>query len=81
MVGGVAHQGVDAAYQLAKIRLVRNTPPPIGIACRIAVLVVDVDEVDVARDIQLPRPQLAHAHNANLRACAMGRARLAVLHI
>jgi len=35
-------------------------------------VVVDVDQVDVAGDIELPGAQLAHAHNAQLRPFATG---------
>ena len=79
MFCGLTHQLMDRAHHFGKVLLVGNLPPPIRLAGGLAVLVVHINQVDVARHIQLARTQLAHAHHpksATLRgACQTLRQR------
>ncbi|MPM43080.1 hypothetical protein SDC9_89753 [bioreactor metagenome] len=60
---GVAHQAVDGLDGAREVFVVGQLAAPVRQACGFAVVFVDVDEVDVAGDIQLARAQLAHAHH------------------
>ena len=60
------------AHRLAEIFMVRDPAALLGIASRLAVLVIDIDQVDVAGDVELARTQLAHADDPQLGALAVG---------
>ena len=75
---GLAHQRINGAHPLAKILLVGNAAPALGRARRLAVLVVDVNQVNIAADVQFTRAQLAHADHAYRALVARGSARRAV---
>ena len=79
MFCGLAHQLVDSANHFGKVFLVGDLASPIRPTCGLAVLVVHINQVDVARHIQLACAQLAHAHypkSATLcRACQTLRQR------
>ena len=72
VLGGVADQGVDRAHRLGEVLLVRDAAAPLGIAAGFAVLVVDVDQVDVARDVEFACAELAHADDPEQGARAAG---------
>jgi hypothetical protein len=63
---------------LRKVFLVGHAAAAVGVAGGFAVLVVDVDQVDVARHVELARAQLAHADHPQLGALAFGAERRAV---
>ncbi|MNS94994.1 hypothetical protein D3C72_1292320 [compost metagenome] len=81
MLGHVAHQRIDALHGPREVLLVRQLAAPVGIAGRVAVHVVQVDEVDVAGHVELARAELAHADHPQLRALAFGAERRAVLGV
>ncbi len=66
MLCGVADQGVDGLDLLRKIFVVGDGAPAILAAGGFAVMVVDVNQVDVAGDIEFARAQLAHANHPQL---------------
>ena len=77
MLGGVAHQCINAFDGAAKVFVVREHAAAIGLARGLAVMLVDVDQVDIAGDIELARAQLAHADDPELHVLpgrAFGRA-------
>ena len=76
--GGVANSGVDRTHQLAKIFLVGNATTAQCIACRLPVLVIDIHQVNVARHVELARPEFAHADHPYLGPRAIGSARRAM---
>ncbi|MCY1523352.1 hypothetical protein D9M68_582470 [compost metagenome] len=81
VLGHVAHQRIDALHGPREVLLVGQLAAPVGIAGRVAVDVVQVDEVDVAGHIELARAELAHADHPQLRALAFGAERRAVLGV
>jgi len=72
MLGGVAHQRVDAAHGPGEVLVVADATPAVRQAGGFTVFVVDVDQVDVARHIELARAQLAHAHDPQRGGFAAG---------
>jgi len=70
VLGGVADQAVDQLDGAGEVFLHRNLAAAVVAAGGLAVLVVDVDQVDVARHVQLARAQLAHADHPQLGAFA-----------
>ena len=56
-------------------------PAPVGGACGVAVVLIDVDQVDVAGHVELARAQLAHAHDPQFGAAPVGRPRRAVQRV
>ena len=70
--GGVANQAVQGAHGTAKVFLIAEAATPLCVTAGLAVLVVDIDQVDVARDIQFTRTQLAHAHHPERYRLALG---------
>ena len=81
MFCGVAHQCVDGPHHLAKILLVGNTAAPIGIACGLAILVVNVNQVDITGDVELTGSELTHAHDTKVGPRSLGRQGCAVLRV
>ncbi|KAF5288817.1 hypothetical protein FQR65_LT20891 [Abscondita terminalis] len=80
VLGGVADQAVDALDRASEVFVVGDDAPAVGLACRLAVVLVDIDQVDVAGDIELARAELAHADDPSCTArpsapcgCTMGR--------
>jgi hypothetical protein len=71
VLGGIAHQRIDGLDHLGKKLLVGNAPAAFGVAGRLAVLVVDVNQVNVAGHIEFTRAQLAHANDAQLAQLAL----------
>ena len=78
VLGDVANQGVERAHRFGKVLLVGNATAPLRVAGGVAVLVVNVNQVDVAGDIQLAGAEFAHADNPELGAGAVRGARRAV---
>ena len=72
VLGGVADQSEDQTYRAGKILLVGDPAVAVRRSGCFAVFVVDVDQVDVARNIELARTELAHADNPQLCAFAEG---------
>ena len=85
MFSGLANQGVNRFDLLCKILVVRNAAAPrvdlIRTACRLPVVVVNVNQIDVAGHIEFTRAQLAHAHHPHLGAFTAGGLRRAVLYV
>jgi hypothetical protein len=48
MLGGIAHQGKDGLDGSAEILMDGDLAQALSIACRLAVFIVDIDQVDVA---------------------------------
>ncbi len=71
MLGRVTNQCEDGPHHLAKIFLVRDTTAAIGVSHGFTVVVIQINQVNVAGHIELARPQLAHANNAQLGAGAV----------
>ena len=68
VLGGLAHGVVDVFDRLAKVLVVADAVAALFVAGGFAVVVVDVDQVDVAGHVELARAQLAHAHHPHLGA-------------
>ena len=64
MLGDVTNQAVDGLDRTRKIFVVRDASAAFGAAGGVAIVLVDVDQVDVAGDIELARTELAHADDA-----------------
>ena len=79
VLGGVAHQGINGLDHLGKKLLVGNAATALGIAGGIAVLVIDVDQVNVAGHVEFARTQLAHADDAQLAQIPLHSAGATVL--
>ena len=54
-------QAVNGAHYPRKVFLVGNAVASLGVACGFAVLVIDIDQVYVARHVELAAAQFAHA--------------------
>ncbi len=83
VLGHVADQRRQPARELREI-FVRRDPLAARAAVRalgLAVVLVDVDQVDVGRDIQLPPAELAHAHDPEVDVLADRVARRAVQRV
>ena len=78
MFGGVANLGVDELHGFGEIVVVADAPTSVGLASGLAIFVVHIDHVDIAGHVQLACTQLAHAHNPQHRAFAVGGHRRAV---
>ena len=72
VLGRVADQAVDQLDGAREVVLHRDLPAPIGAPGGLAIGIVDVDQVDVARHVQLARAELAHADDPQLGALAGG---------
>ena len=72
VVGGVANQGVNQFDGFGKVVVVADASTTIGQAGGLAVFVVHINQVDVARYIQLARAKFAHANDPQYRALAAG---------
>ncbi|MCY1525749.1 hypothetical protein D9M68_607410 [compost metagenome] len=68
--GGFAHGVVDVLDRLAEVLVVADAVAALGIAGGLAVVVVHVDQVDVARHVELARAELAHADHPELSPLA-----------
>ena len=66
MLGALAHGLVNVFDQLAKKLVVGDAQATLGVAGGLAVLVVDVNQVDVAGDIEFSSAEFAHAHDPAL---------------
>lgn len=75
MLGGVAHQAVDGLDGARKVFVVGDAAPAIGHAGGFAIVLIHIDEVDVARDIELAGAQFAHADDPQLHGLALWAAR------
>ena len=62
----LTHSLVDVFDQLAEKFVVGDAQATLGIAGGLAVLVVDINQVNVARDVEFSRAQFAHAHDPAL---------------
>ena len=81
VLGGVAHQAVDGLDGAGEVFVVGDAAPAALDACGVAVVLIHIDQVDVARHVQLARAQLAHADDPQLHRLALralGRAVAAV---
>ena len=74
----LAHQSVDGLDDAGEIFVIRQFAAAVGQAGGFAVVFINVDEVDVARDIQLAGTEFAHADHPELHGLAFGSARRAV---
>ena len=72
MLGHFADQRIDALDRAGEIFMVGNAAPAIGLARGLAFVFVDVDQVDVAGDIELACTELAHAHDPQRHHLALG---------
>jgi len=68
--GGLTHGVVDVFDGLAEILVVADAVAPLRVPGGFAVLVVDVDQVDVARHVEFARTELAHADDPELSPLA-----------
>ena len=71
VLGGVSDQRIDRAHHLAKILLVGDAATTIGVTRRFAILVIDVNQVDVAGDIEFACAQLAHSNDTQIGSRAL----------
>ena len=71
VLGGVANQGVHALDGAGEVLLARHLVAAFAVAQALAVFVVHVNQVDVARHIQLLGTELAHADDPHLGALAV----------
>ena len=81
MLGGVADQALDQLDGAGEVFVHRDLPAPVVAAGGFAIVVVDVDQVDVARHVQLARAELAHADHPQLGALARLGQRRAVAFV
>ena len=72
MFGGVANQGVNQFDGFGKVIVVADAPAPIRQAGGFTIFVVHINQVNVARDIELACAKFAHAHNPQHRALTSG---------
>ena len=72
VVGGLADQCVQALGHPRKVLVHAGGAGAVGAACGLAVFFVDVDQVDVGRHIELACTELAHAHDPEVHALALG---------
>ena len=68
VLGDVAHRVVDVLDRLGEVFVVGDAVSPGGVARRLPVLVVDVDQVDVAGDVEFAGAKLAHADDPEFGA-------------
>ena len=71
MFSGLANQSEKGFDGSAEIFLNRNFADALCVASCFAIFVIHINKVDVARDIQLARAQLAHADHPKL--CSFAR--------
>ena len=81
VLGGLADEAVDVLDDLGEVLVVADAPSPAFHARRLAVLVIDVHQVDVAGHIEFARPELAHADDPEFRALPAFAQRRAVLGV
>ena len=78
VLGDVADEGMEQARGAAEVFLERGGAGAaggavgLGAAAGVAVAFVEVDEVDVAGDVELARAELAHADDPEVAALAVG---------
>ena len=78
VLGGFAHQRVDDLDRAREVFVEAGPAGTAGLAVRagaaagFTIAFVDVDQVDVAGDVQFARTQLAHAHDPQIAARAIG---------
>ncbi|OIQ70964.1 hypothetical protein GALL_474210 [mine drainage metagenome] len=70
---GVTNQAINGSHGFGEILVVGQATPALGIASGFPVFVIDVNQVNVARYIELSGPELAHANKPQLGAPALGR--------
>ena len=68
---GLPHQGKHSPHPFAKKLLVGDAAPARVRSCRLTVLIVDVNQINVAGDVEFAGTELAHAHDAQLAALAI----------
>ena len=78
MLRGVANQVVDGLDRLGKVFMVADLAATIGQPQRLAFVLIDIDEVNIAGNIELPRSQLAHANDPQRHFLAFRAGRSAV---
>ena len=76
--GGVANQGVDGFDGFAKVFVVADLSATIGQPLGFPFVLVDINEVNVAGDIQLASSQFAHANNPQRNGQAFRAERRAI---
>lgn len=79
MLRGVAYQRINGLDLLAEVFLVGYAVSAFGIAAGLAILVVDIDEINVAGYIEFTCTKLAHADNTQLGSRALWRMWCAML--
>ena len=79
MFSHIAHKRLHALDQLAKELVVGDALGAHGIALGLPFVLVNIDEVNVARNIELAPPQFAHPNDPQLAGLAWPRrARLSI---
>jgi len=81
MLGGVTHQAVDGLDGAREVLVVGDAPPAIWHAGGLAIVLVHIDEVDVAGDVQLAGTQFAHADDPQLHGLVLRAARCAMAFV
>ena len=81
MFGRVTNQAVNQFDGLGKVIMVADAPATIGQATGFAVFVVHINQVNVARHIQLARAKLSHADDPQHGAFALRRRGHAIARI
>ena len=71
VLGGIANQAVQCLDLVRKILVVGNAATPVGQACCFAIMVIDINQVNVTGDIELAPAQFAHADDPQLCAAAV----------
>ena len=66
--GDLANQRKDGLDLLREILVVGDSSAPVGQACGFTIVVIDINQVNVAGDIELAPTQLAHADDPQLGA-------------
>ena len=78
MLGGVANHAVNRTHGLGEVLVVGDACAPLCVTRSFAILIVNVDQIDIAGDIEFTRTKLAHTDNPEQRALALRGSRHAV---
>ncbi len=84
MLSDFANHGLHGLDDLGKVLMVADAPRSMGDTGYIyraggfAVLVVDINQIDIAGDVEFACPQFAHAHNPKQGLFTVNRLRDAV---
>ena len=81
MLGDFADQRINHLYGTAEVLMVGDAPAPIAGASGVAIAGIHVDQVDVARYVELARAEFSHADNPQVHRPAFVRLRCAVADV